>query len=202
MQSSGRERTGASPRQKAAKQRRAANVACGASLTLTIRPRLQSCGAATAGNPNLRQRPIFLRSLLRSLGVWARIGSCGLRRTLHSLCVVAPRLLRAFAEGLPNETDNTHQRTPTAFHNKAQCREAHAGLAMPTHTHTPTGFHKIVIAALCIFALPGCTMITGRLDSEFLNGTEPLGGTITDLILYCPECEKANQAWLRSHEDE
>ena len=130
---------------------------------------------------------------------------------------------------------------------------------MPTHTHTPTGFHKIVIAALCIFALPGCTMITGRLDSEFLNdrrdeyrqlaggehcplhedqrletfgfdgdvrvsmvlppsgfhearnkefrfakpyGTESLGGTITDLILYCPECEKANQAWLRSHEDE
>ena len=150
----------------AAKQRRAANVACGASHTFTVRPRLQSCGAATAGNPNLRQRLIFLRSLLRSLGVWARIGSCGLRRTLHSLRVVAPRLLREFAEGLSHKTDNTHQRTPTAFHNKAHRRAAHAGLAVPSRPHTSTGFYKLVLLASIAFALSGCTMITGRLGSK------------------------------------
>ena len=71
------------------------------------------------------------------------------------------------SRGIPaNETDNTHQRTPTAFQKKAQRRAAHAGLAVPSRPHTPTVFHKLVLLASIAFALSGCTMITGRLGSK------------------------------------
>ena len=90
------------PGQTAAKQRRAANVACGDSHTSAVQPPTQSCGAADEGNKDPRHNESILRSLLRSLNPRTATESCGWRHTLRSLRVVAPRLQAATTRSTTN----------------------------------------------------------------------------------------------------
>ena len=107
------ERADASPRQQAAKQRRAAKVACGASRTYPSRPRMKSCGAATAGC--MQAIPVrFLRSLLRSFRNSVALYPCGYRRTLLSLRVVAPRL---HSSRVPSRLHRVRDASPLAYPN-------------------------------------------------------------------------------------
>ena len=78
--------------QTAAKQRRVATVACGASHTNRATHHRQTCGAAAAGPGQPKHQTTFLRSLLRSLVSDVESKSCGWRHTLRSLRGVAPRL--------------------------------------------------------------------------------------------------------------